>query len=226
LSGTKHWPIEDYGRPTSIHEENFAYPIVKPKSYHIPGAQSDIQHSRGSYVLDKGFILAVVVASCFLVYSIDHRHGKQSSEAPPAVDVGSEELGFDFAFQVFSKNCDQSGTRLVKIQCPGVAHEDVEVQVIFNGCDVVIRRKASQGVRAVTWRRRFAFRPSEGLFEFAADQMQLERGFLHLVFKDNAFQKRVVRFPQHFSLDSTDNDLRWECEEDEEKPFDRHSLPN
>merc|ERR1711865_522302 len=180
------------------------------------GAQSDIDRSRGSYAVDKGFILAVIVASLFLVKSMDRRHGKQSSVAPLAVAVGIEELGFDFACQVFSKNCDQSGTRLVKIQCPGVAHEDVEVQVIFNGCNVLIRRKASQGVKAVTWRRRFEFQPSEGLFEFMSDQMQLECGFLHLVFKDNAFQNRVVRFPQHFNLDSTDNDLRWECEEDEE----------
>jgi len=116
------------------------------------------------------------------------------------------DLGHDFAFQVFHTDQDQSTMRLIKVQCPGVAHEDIEVQLIFNGCEVTISRKASQGVGATTWRRRFYFKPSEGLFEFKEDQMQLEHGFLHLVFAAYTFQSRFIRFPRHFALDSIDED--------------------
>jgi len=134
------------------------------------------------------------------------------------------ELGFDFAFQVFNIDDDSTTTRFIKIQCPGVAHEDVEVQLIFNGCDVTIARQASRGVEAITWRRQFQFKVSEGLFEFKEDQMQLEHGFLHLVFKAYTFQSRVIRFPKHFSLDSTDKDLCWEFEPEEVAPCEESPI--
>ena len=59
--------------------------------------------------------------------------------------------------------------RLIKIQCPGVKHADVEIELVFNGCEVIIRRQASRGVIGSTWTRRFQFKPSDGLFEFRED---------------------------------------------------------
>lgn len=120
------------------------------------------------------------------------------------------ELGFDFGYQIFDMGADEERVRLVKVQCPGVDHGDVEVALIFNGCDVTVRRRASCGVGATTWTRRFQFRPSDGLFEFREDQMQLEHGFLQLVFRRCTFQTRMIRFPQHFSLATTDQDQCWE----------------
>merc|ERR1712124_215850 len=75
---------------------------------------------------------------------------------------------------------------------------------------VTIHRKASTGVDAMVWKRRIQFDPKDGLFEFKEDQMQLENGFLQLVFRAYSFQSRAVRFPQHYSLASTDVDACWE----------------
>jgi len=144
------------------------------------------------------------------IAELEHSLERLEAPANPHVD-----LGFDFAYRVFNMELDQSTMRFIKIQCPGVAHEDIEVQLIFNGCEVTIARKASQGVEAITWRRQFYWKPSEGLFEFKEDQMQLEHGFLHLVFKAYTYQTRVIRFPQHFNLDSGDNDGCWDFEADE-----------
>ena len=35
----------------------------------------------------------------------------------------------------------------------------------------------NQGIDATTWKKRFQFKPSDGLFEFREDQMLLDRGF-------------------------------------------------
>mmetsp|Transcript_83813 Transcript_83813/g.233794 ORF Transcript_83813/g.233794 Transcript_83813/m.233794 type:complete len:480 (+) Transcript_83813:44-1483(+) len=119
-------------------------------------------------------------------------------------------FGSEITHRIFHADSDGGATRIVKIECPGVTHSDVEVGIIWNGCDVTISRQAALGVEATTWKKRFQFDPAEGLFEFKEDQMQLEQGFLHLVFRAYAFQRRAVRFPQHFSLASTDNDYCWD----------------
>lgn len=125
-------------------------------------------------------------------------------------DAAAGELGFDFGFRILDREVGQETVRLIKIQCPGVEHADVEVELIFNGCIVSLRRRASCGVEAATWRRRFQFRPSDGLFEFKEDQMTLERGYLQLFFRAYRFQSRVIRFPQHYSLAESDSDQYWD----------------
>merc|ERR1712232_252895 len=86
-----------------------------------------------------------------------------------------------------------------------------------------IQRKASWGVEATTWRKQFCWPPSEGLFEFKEDHMQVEQGFLHLVFKAYNFQSRVIRFPQHFSIDCTDYDMMWEYSAEDTVTLDESS---
>lgn len=125
-------------------------------------------------------------------------------------DAAAGDLGFDFGFRILDREVGQETVRLIKIQCPGVEHADVEVELIFNGCVVSLRRRASCGVEAATWRRRFQFRPSDGLFELKEDQMSLERGYLQLFFRAYRFQSRVIRFPQHFSLADSDSDQHWD----------------
>jgi len=120
------------------------------------------------------------------------------------------ELGHDFGFQVIHRVVDRETERLIKIQCPGVAHADVEVNLIFNGCNVSIRRRACCGTREMRWQKRFRFKTSDGLFEFKEDQMQLEHGYLILVFRAYAFRSRLIRFPHHFSLAESDVDQSWE----------------
>jgi len=143
-------------------------------------------------------------------------------EAPP---YPAGDLGHDFAFQVFNTDLvDNQTMRLIKVQVPGVEHEDIEVQLIFNGCEVTIARKASRGVKAITWRRRFYFKPSEGLFEFKEDQMHLEHGFLHLVFTAYNFQSRVIRFPRHFTMNAVDNDGNWELDSEDGRSCDESGI--
>jgi hypothetical protein len=114
------------------------------------------------------------------------------------------ELGVDFSFQVLRRSVDQETERIIQIQCPGVMHSDVVVNLVFNGCEVTIHRVPSCGRKSMTWKKRFRFRTSEGLFEFKEDHMQLERGILQLVFRAYAFRNRLIRFPCHFNLAATD----------------------
>lgn len=127
------------------------------------------------------------------------------------------ELGFDFGFQVINRTGGDNETeRLIKIQCPGVSHADIMVNLIFNGCDVYITRPASYGTAAASWNKRIRFKTSDGLFEFKEDQMQLEQGFLWLVFRAYTFRSRTIRFPRHFSLAASDIDHCWDypdCDE-------------
>lgn len=124
-------------------------------------------------------------------------------------------LGVDFGFQIHDTDLHGEMMRFIKVQCPGVDHADVEIELITNGCIVSVQRFSPEGGDAATWRRRFQFRPSEGLFEFKEDQMQLEKGFLHLVFRRYSHQSRVIRFPHHFSLAATDTDQCWEYAADD-----------
>ncbi|CAE8618135.1 unnamed protein product [Polarella glacialis] len=132
----------------------------------------------------------------------------RSSRRALAEATIEQSLGSDFAHCIFPRNePDGLVSRVVKIQCPGVEHSDVEVKLICNGCDVSICRRASLGVEAMTWTKRFCF---DGSCEFCEDQMLLEHGFLNLVFREQAFRARTVRFPKHYSLAASDDDLCWE----------------
>merc|ERR1712032_214249 len=82
--------------------------------------------------------------------------------------------------------------------------------LIFNGCDVAMQRRATCGTEATSWQKRFRFRTSDGLFEFKEDQMQLERGFLQLVFRAYTFRSRLIRLPRQFSLAASDTDQSWD----------------
>jgi len=123
-------------------------------------------------------------------------------------------LGSDFGFCVFNTEINQEAVRLIKVQCPGVKHVDVEIELIFNGCEVVVHRQSSRGVASATWKRRFQFKPSDGLFEFREEQMLLEDGFLQLVFRASGFQNRRVLFPRHFNLSESDADACWDYSAD------------
>jgi hypothetical protein len=116
----------------------------------------------------------------------------------------------DFGFCIFNAEINQEAVRVIKIKCPGVKHSNVEVELILNGCEVLVRRQPSPGVEGTLWKKRFQFRPSDGLFEFREEQMQLEDGFLQLVFRACAFHNRRVLFPRHFSLSDTDGDACWD----------------
>lgn len=54
--------------------------------------------------------------------------------------------------------------------------------------------------------------------------MQLERGFLHLVFTAYNFQSRVIRFPDHFTMNAVDNDGCWEFDSEGESPGDESGI--
>jgi len=132
-------------------------------------------------------------------------------------------LGCKLEYHVSSSESDGDTIRHVRVQCPGVKHDDIKVGLIPNGCEVTIRRQASLGLEALTWHRRFCFDLAEGLYEFKEDQMQLEQGVLQLVFRKIRYEDRTIRFAQHYSLEAFDDDLCWEypsaeddvCEEDD-----------
>lgn len=181
-----------------------------------------------------GTAIAIMVAACAGVCGKRHlslltevaRKRKQISrleqelqaEVGDMVSVGdsSQGLGSDFGFCIFDTEINQEAVRLIKMQCPGVKHADVEIELIFNGCEVTIHRQASRGVDSATWKRRFQFKPSDALFEFREEQMLLEDGFLQLVFRTCGFQSRLVFFPRHFNLADSDADARWDYAADTE----------
>merc|ERR1712113_1161520 len=92
--------------------------------------------------------------------------------------------------------------RFIKIQCSGVQHSDVQIDILDNGCVVKIHRQPSRGVEACEWRKKFQFRPSDGRFELREDQIVLERGYLVIVFRAYKTQTRVFRFPPTFDIAS------------------------
>merc|ERR1712176_185001 len=127
------------------------------------------------------------------------------------VEQAPMELHSEFDFVIFNQS---ESIRVIKIQCPGVAHPAITINIIFNGCVVRIVREASVGVRAFEWKQKFQFRPSEGLFEFKEDQAQLDQGYLVLVLRAYDYQDRLFRFPEHFSMTSVDGDRMWDYPED------------
>jgi len=117
--------------------------------------------------------------------------------------------------------------RIVQILCPGVEHSGIQVDLISDGCDVMIQRKASLGLDAMQWKRRFRFEAEEGQgsFEFREDRMELDHGLLKLVFQANSYRRRTVRFPQHYSLAASDGDLLWESASTSAGSFEACSSP-
>lgn len=160
-------------------------------------------------------LLIVSLLTCAWVWRSFHHHFKTS-----------EGLGNDFGHHIAQTEVDGEAARLIRVQCPGVRHHDIKVSLIPNGCDVRISRRASPGLEASTWHQRFRFDLAEGLFEFKEELMQLEHGFLQLVFKENHYQDRTIRFAQHFSLDAFDDNLSWEYPSAAmEDAYDMQKLP-
>ncbi|CAJ1380981.1 unnamed protein product [Effrenium voratum] len=160
----------------------------------------------------RSLLLAVLLLAAFN-WHLRRQLRRAQVPAKDAPDSSSPGLGTDFGHQVVDTLTQEKHLRLIKVQCPGVEHGDVEVELLFNGCHVRIERRASCGVPAASWMRRFEFSPQDGLFEFREDQMRLEQGFLHLIFQHRSFQARRIRFPQHYALSATDTDLWWEYPE-------------
>ncbi|CAE7194689.1 unnamed protein product [Symbiodinium sp. CCMP2456] len=100
--------------------------------------------------------------------------------------------------------------RLVRICCPGVRHQDIEVKLLPNGCHIALTRPAMRGLKEARWQKTLQFDFREGFFEFveaSGDQMQLELGYLTLLFRETHYQDRTIRFAQHFSMDAFDHEL-------------------
>mmetsp|Transcript_50097 Transcript_50097/g.79313 ORF Transcript_50097/g.79313 Transcript_50097/m.79313 type:complete len:587 (-) Transcript_50097:112-1872(-) len=127
-----------------------------------------------------------------------------------SVGDGDGGLTQEFGFSISDSEMNQETVRIINIQCPGVKHADVDVELVFNGCTVTICRQASRRLPSSMWTRTFQFKPSDGLFEFREEQMLLEDGILQLVFRANAFQSRRVLFARHFNLTETDADACWD----------------
>jgi len=195
---------------------------MQPECHWMPNVELDM----GSQFLVAVLVIALVatIASCGkhhvgLVSEMRMKSKRISileqelhAEFGDMVCIGDSDngLGSDFGFCVFNTEINQEIVRLIKVQCPGVKHSDVEIELIFNGCEVSIHRQASRGVASATWKRRFQFKPSDGLFEFREEQMMLEDGFLQLVFHASGFQNRRVLFPRHFNLSESDADACWD----------------
>jgi len=142
----------------------------------------------------------LALASIIILFGLCFRGGRPAALPP----FGA------FALQTSKTQVDGVDCRLVRVQCPGVRHQDIEVKLVPNGCHLSLRRPRTDDLQEATWQTRCCFDFAEGLFEFVEDQMQLEHGFLTLLFRQTHYQDRTIRFAQHFSLDAFDNELRWE----------------
>eukprot|EP00927_Polykrikos_kofoidii_P074263 TRINITY_DN7024_c0_g1_i2.p1 TRINITY_DN7024_c0_g1~~TRINITY_DN7024_c0_g1_i2.p1 ORF type:complete len:687 (+),score=112.24 TRINITY_DN7024_c0_g1_i2:124-2184(+) len=117
----------------------------------------------------------------------------------------------EFTFCTRDKTTDDGIIRVITVQCPGVDHSGVNIELTFNGCVISLKRPGSSGLKG-WWKKRFDFEISDGLFEFKEDQAQLENGVLQVVF---SFHSRMFRFPKLGKRDSTDIDYcRWMNESD------------
>lgn len=96
-----------------------------------------------------------------------------------------------------------SKTRYVKIQCPGVGHRDIEIEIVANGVVVKIMRRKSPGMCELSWTKKFQFSTAEGNFEFKEEEVRLELGILLLPFQSYTPRPRVFRLPQHRHHDFT-----------------------
>eukprot|EP00927_Polykrikos_kofoidii_P080194 TRINITY_DN77081_c0_g1_i1.p1 TRINITY_DN77081_c0_g1~~TRINITY_DN77081_c0_g1_i1.p1 ORF type:complete len:508 (+),score=85.52 TRINITY_DN77081_c0_g1_i1:113-1636(+) len=101
-----------------------------------------------------------------------------------------------FRFTVQQESLHGRPSRRVRIQCPGVEPSNVDIQVIFNGALVRIRRRDSAGKTVLNWSKQFQFTAAEGHFEFRDEYAKLEHGVLELVFQACIVVKRRFRFPQ------------------------------
>mmetsp|Transcript_36141 Transcript_36141/g.93253 ORF Transcript_36141/g.93253 Transcript_36141/m.93253 type:complete len:514 (-) Transcript_36141:81-1622(-) len=140
-------------------------------------------------------------------------------------DVPAGHLGGDFSWRVWDESHDEEVVRKIKIQCPGARHQDISVDIIFNGCVVKIARPASPGVDEREFVKQFQFRPSSGLFEFRMDQVQLDQGYLLLEFCSYNFRRRVFCFPPHHQLDRADMEGSWELPSEATEPSLSEMLP-
>lgn len=118
-------------------------------------------------------------------------------------------LGCDFDFLIYDSSGEQEKIRTVKIQCPGVSHRAVNCEIIPNGCIVTIQREATDTIMAITWTKKFQFSPSDGLFDFQQERMELEEGFLVIIFRKCTNGSRHVRFPEHYSMSASDFERCW-----------------
>lgn len=120
----------------------------------------------------------------------------------------------EFKYQIYKTQGIGSIDQVIRVECPGVRHEDIEVKLIPNGCDVILHRRPLPGLQEVWWKHRFHLSLSEGFFEFVEEHMQLEHGFLILVLR-KVQQERTIRFAQpqhfqHFCMDAFDDELNWD----------------
>lgn len=114
-------------------------------------------------------------------------------------------LGSDFGFVVYDEELNEEPYRFVKIQCPGVASNDISIEVLLNGCIVTMHRKASRGVEPTEWTRRVIFARRDGIFEFKDDLAQLDAGFLQIGFQKLERHRRLFNFSQCSKVPNTDD---------------------
>jgi hypothetical protein len=78
----------------------------------------------------------------------------------------------------------------------------VEGVLFYNGIAIQITKPAAGGIASLNWTQKFLF-PWD--VDFKADEARLENGELYLVFKASSIaQKRVFKFPPHFSMNASD----------------------
>lgn len=111
---------------------------------------------------------------------------------------------------------------LIEIDCPGVARQDVQVEVRAESCVVSVSKRSIDNSTPRTWRKTFTLGQDSGHgFDFRAEEMSLDLGVLRLVFRKSP-ASRVVHFPEYFSLADTDADCSWcfPSNDSDEHPLD------
>ncbi|CAE7369913.1 unnamed protein product, partial [Symbiodinium necroappetens] len=144
---------------------------------------------------DLGILALCIVMVTLLLVTVAARRGWNNPE---------------FHHQMVHVQVNGVPGRLVRICCPGVRHQDIEVKLLPNGCHIALTRPAMRGLKEARWQKTLQFDFREGFFEFVEDQMQLELGHLTLLFRETHYQDRTIRFAQHFSMDAFDQELVWD----------------
>jgi len=122
----------------------------------------------------------------------------------PLGEIIAHDVSFDPIVNIFDRHSEHEIRRYIKVECPGVSLEDVEIAELPNGVKIIIEKQKAIDEMAVhpvlpirqhhgVWEREFLFEASDGRFEVCdPGEFSLEDGVLTVVLK-RALQVRKWR---------------------------------
>jgi len=104
-------------------------------------------------------------------------------------EIIAHDVSFEPTVNVYDRRGEKSIKRIIEVECPKVAEDDVDWEELANGVKITIRKHKAIDEMSVhpvhpirqhhgVWEREFRFDPSEGRYEICPEQFALEHGVL------------------------------------------------